>query len=141
MDRFDASNRPIAQKLFDQMVTKITKQGRAAVASCGGGQQCALRSDDGTLCCAAGALIKDEHFKRDFNFQRVTSPNVIGMIAESQDMTPEQLTAGWFPNFIRDCQFVHDNAWMESGPKFVELVTDGFNDVAISYGLQMPVPA
>ena len=140
MYRFKDDLKPIAQKLFDQMVTKIIKQGQpSTIGSPLETQRCALRGVGGT-CCSVGALIKDELFNPYYNGLNPTSAQVLGMVAASQGVSQDTLAGGWFPNFIKDCQHVHDDAFRD-GDFFVARVTAGFKDVALTYNLTMPAVA
>lgn len=140
MGRFNSTDKPIAQKLFDQMVTKVIAQGRPSmIGSALSTQRCALRGNDG-LCCAVGALIKDELFNPAYNCLSPVSKQVLGMIEASQDLSRDTLDSGWFPSFIKDCQNAHDEAFCED-TEFVARVTASFCDIALAYDLQMPVLA
>lgn len=65
------------QETFNTVVAHLRQQGRQAVNS--GGRQCQYRGEDG-LKCAAGCLIPDEDYRKDFEGRGVMTNTEIATL-------------------------------------------------------------
>jgi len=88
------------QEIFEKVARHLFAQGGRAMVSINGGEICAYRGLNGTMC-AAGCLIPDELY----------SPDLEGLVVEAMsDGVYDRL----FPNinrlFLSDLQRVHDSS-------------------------------
>lgn len=111
------------QDIFDKVVIRMLKQGKRSQTEAG---SCMYRKGD--LCCAAGALIADEHYSPTFEGRNTTAIEVVTAIARSlgvANLEYRQL------QLIEHCQKTHDNWDPEDWP-------ERFRKIAGDFRLTMP---
>ena len=88
------------QEIFDIVSTHLLKQNARSINHEG---TCMYRGDNG-LKCAAGVLIPDDQYKKDFEFSSWAT------------LSREQLVSSSFCEEIWDLQKIHDNSLISDWP-------------------------
>ena len=93
------------QEIFDKVLTHLRKQGKRAIDV--NDEVCMYRGHEPGTSCAAGCLIKDEFYSKEFEGCIVNSANDRGIklrqALQDSGVTPDQF------DLVRDLQSTHDN--------------------------------
>lgn len=126
------------QQIFDSILTGLREQGRASVTYVhdedhdGVHKECQYRGDGGAKC-AAGLIIKDEHYDSEFEGQSALDGDARAALVKSGVPNTDR-------NFelIRDCQFAHDSQLAEISLQAWEVKMAAIAD---EYGLTYTAPS
>lgn len=106
------------QETFDEVVSKIIKQGKKSTSSVG----CLYRLDENTKC-AVGQLIPDDKYSRDFESMRLTEIHASCPALQEHSLT-----------LLRELQVAHDNT---HDGEFVECFKKNVTRIAEMRGLNL----
>lgn len=115
------------QEVFDFIWNFITKQASKSTTASG---SCLYRSDNGSLCCAAGCLISDKDYDPKMEGYGVTNRSIASLyfISRYYDI-----------NLLDKCQAAHDNVdTNDINLDFVQSFQNNMKEVAKNFNLKVP---
>ena len=82
-------------------------------------EYCAYRGNNGT-CCFVGALIKDEYYNTNLEYETAINPKVLEAVTLSLNTKPD-------PEFLYDAQIIHDDVPVHNWTLYLENLAKEYN--------------